>query len=499
MSRPFHRALTVPRVGGAIFLALGLAATGHAGQAAPPSPSVTADQAAAPAPPPPPPPPPFTAQEAAIASKVLADSPSQGLNPPTAGEDLVAASLRYARAQHGWRLNPPAVDPDWTVRPQPYDAAAALAAARAAGALADWFASQPPPLRGYYDLVQARAHYRAIEEAGGWTRIPPGPPLRTGSTGAAVTALRGRLAAEGYAAGAAPDASAADPFDSALETAVRLFQTRHDLAETGIVDARTRSALAISPKEIIDIVDANLERWRWAPRVFPADRIDVNIANEGLTLWRANEVTFTMRVVVGDQKHRTPMLAADARAVEFNPPWIVPAKIAATELYPKEARQRGYLARHGFTKINGQLVQKAGPLSALGKVKFDLDDPYAIYLHDTPSRKFFARDARDLSHGCIRLDHPVDLAEALLGPQGWTRDQIQAAIDAGATRWVKIVPRVRTFLLYETAIGHDDGIVSLHSDHYGWDGELNDALRNGPPHRVDKSPAKDEQPVAAAP
>ncbi len=368
-----------------------------------------------------------------------------------------------------------AADSDWTMRPEPYDAVAALAAARADGKLADWFASQPPPLKGYYDLVAARAHYLAIADGGGWPRLPTGGPIQLGSRGALVSALRQRLAAEGYAAGDA----ASTIFDEPLDQALRQFQSRHDLAASGVLDTRSRAALDIPARKIVDIIDANLERWRWAPRVFPPDRIDVNIANEGLTLWRANEVVFTMRVVVGDATHKTPMLAANARAIEYNPPWIVPARIAASELYPKEAAHPGYLARHGFSHVNGSLVQRAGPLSALGKVKFDLDDPYSIYLHDTPSRKYFARDARDLSHGCIRLDHPVDLAEAILAPQGWTREQIQEAIDAGATRWVRIVPKVRTLLLYETAIGHDDGIVSLHADHYGWDDELNQALRNG--------------------
>jgi murein L,D-transpeptidase YcbB/YkuD len=154
----------------------------------------------------------------------------------------------------------------------------------------------------------------------------------------------------------------------------------------------------------------------------------------------------------------------------------VPPDIAAKELYPKQRRSPGYFARNDFYVSGGQLIQRAGPKSSLGYVKFDIPDAFDVYLHDTPARTLFARDKRWLSHGCMRIENPRDLAAALLGPQGWNRTTVDAAIAAGATRTVRLKTPVPVFVVYRTVVADAAGHASFRSDVYGWDAELEAAL-----------------------
>ena len=405
---------------------------------------------------------------------ILASASEQGLPASMAApESLQEAILAYARAQHGGRIEPAKVDPEWALHPESFDSLKGLRDAEAGGGLQAWLASLPPPDEGYRALVAARRRYASLVRAGGWQAASPPVGLKRGSVGRGVLALRRRLDEEGYTS--VPSRSA-DAFDSGLDQALRQFERSRDLPANGVVTVRVRDALGVSPEANLATIDANLERWRWLPRTVPPDRIEVNIASAELTLFQHGAATMTMRTVVGDTAHHTPMFAASTTAVVINPPWIVPVSIAKAELMPKEARHHGYFAANGFSRVNGVLRQAAGPKSALGRVKIDLDDPYSIYLHDTPQRSFFSLDKRALSHGCVRLERPIDLAAALLSPQNITREEIEAAIKAAATRRIGLATKTPVFLFYRTAMANDDGTVSFHPDIYGWDAKLTLAL-----------------------
>jgi murein L,D-transpeptidase YcbB/YkuD len=417
---------------------------------------------------------PLTSQEAAQAAAVLAAAPEQGLPAPDLAKAPVEdAIVAYAVAQHGGRIDPVAADADWALKPEPFDADAAFANALDTDSLADWLAAAPPPHAGYRALVEARRRYARLAAAGGWGAPAPPVGLKRGSAGRGVIYLRRRLDAEGF--GAVP-AKAAALFDAGLDKALRLFEQRHDLKSDGVVTTPVLAALSTPPGALLSVIDANLERWRWAPRSLPGDRIEVNIAAARLTLYQGGSPAMEMRAVVGDPEHRTMLFASQATGVVLNPPWNVPTDIAARELFPREAREPGYLARNDYVVANGLIRQKAGPFSALGHVKIELDDPYEIYLHDTPERTLFARSDRALSHGCVRLEHPVELAAALLAPQGRSADDIEALIEAKATRHVALKTHMPTYLFYWTAEANDDGTVTFHPDRYGWDARLNAAL-----------------------
>ena len=414
------------------------------------------------------------AEDDTVPLGILASASEQGLPAPMAAPaSLHEAILAYARAQHGGRIEPANVDPEWALHPEFFDAVTGLRDADAGGGLQAWLASLPPPDEGYRALVAARRRYAALVQAGGWGTASPPVGLKRGSVGGAVLALRRRLDAEGYTS--VPFRSA-DAFDSGLDHALRQFERSHDLPVNGVVTTLVQNALATSPEADLAIIDANLERWRWLPRTLAPDRIEVNIASAELTLFLHGAANMTMRTVVGGTTHHTPMFAANTTAVVINPPWIVPVSIAKAELFPQEARHHGYFAANGFSRANGVLRQAAGPKSALGRVKIDLDDPYSIYLHDTPQRSFFSLDKRALSHGCVRLERPIDLAAALLSPQNISRDEIESAIKAAATRRIGLATKTPVFLFYRTAMANGDGTVSFYPDIYGWDAKLTAAL-----------------------
>jgi murein L,D-transpeptidase YcbB/YkuD len=416
----------------------------------------------------------LTAEETAQAAAVLAAAPDHGLPAPDlAKAPIEDAIVAYAAAQRGGRIDPVSADADWAFKPEPFDAEAELGKALEANDLAAWLAALPPDHSRYGALVEARRRYAKLATAGGWDSAPPPLGLKRGAAGRGVINLRRRLDAEGY--GAVPSKTPA-LFDAGLDRALRLFERRHDLKPDGVVSAPVLAALTTSPQALVAIIDANLERWRWTPRDLPQDRIEVNIAAARLILYHGVEPVLDMRTVVGDPGHRTTMFASQATGVVINPPWNVPADIAAKELFPREAREPGYLARNDYVVVNGMIRQKAGPMSALGHVKIDLDDPYAIYLHDTPERTLFARADRALSHGCVRLQQPVELAAALLAPQDRTADDLQTLIAAKATRHISLKTHVATYLFYWTAEANDDGTVTFHPDRYGWDARLNAAL-----------------------
>lgn len=389
---------------------------------------------------------------------------------------LSEAIQALAEAEHGRLKSPRSVDPDWALRAT-YDAAADFRAARASGQVAAWAAALPRRSPAYLALVAARRRYADIVAAGGWTPLPTGPVLRSGKSDARVPALRTRLAQEGYAAPAASNRSKPDVYEPSLAAVVGEFQRRHGLKADGVLTDGTVAALNVPAEDRLAALDANLERARWLPDQLPADRIEVDVAAAQAAVFQSGAPALSMRVIVGDPKHHTPIFVSKVVGVVFNPPWVVPASIATAELYPKEQRAPGYLARNGFSVVNGQLIQAPGPKASLGYVKIDIVSPFGVYLHDTPARSLFNRDGRALSHGCMRLEQPRELAVALLAPKGWTLQSVDKAIAAGTTS--RVTPNTQTpvYVVYRTAeAGGDAGPVVFRPDVYGWDAKLNEAI-----------------------
>lgn len=382
---------------------------------------------------------------------------------------LVGAVLAYAKALRSGGLPSAKFPFEWGLRPEPYDPASELALAVQADRLNAWFADLPPPYTGYDDLRQGLRAYRAIQAAGGWAALPTGAVLKLGSTGARVDALRQRLALEDPQAGPVSGA----PFDASLEDDLMRAQRRYGLEPTGRLDRATQAALDTPVERRIDQILANMERWRWMPRTMPDYRVQVNVAAAVLTLFNADQPTLSMRAATGAPGHETPMLQSQIDEVVFNPPWNVPTSIANAELWPKERASPGYLARNGYKVVGGSIVQPAGPRSALGKIKFDFDNPYSVYLHDTPSRGAFEDYERLISHGCVRLQKPEDLLMAVMqGDPHWTPQLLHKTYADKATLRAKLAAPVGVYLLYWTAYRGPDGMMNFRDDPYGWDARL---------------------------
>ncbi|HEY8617086.1 L,D-transpeptidase family protein [Phenylobacterium sp.] len=422
----------------------------------------------------------ISARDADYAVEVLAAAPAHGFPKDAFGADqlkdaegaardqrLRAALVAYARAQHGLGVPKSALRKDWGLRPAEYDAEADLAAALQKGELREWLDALPPANPQYKTLQAAYARYLQLAADGGWPAVPE--RLAPGASGPGVAALHQRLAAEDPEL---KDVQPSGTYDAALAAAVGRFQAAHGLPATGQIDKATHAELNVPALARAAQIRANLERLRWLPRDQPATRIDVNTAASVMTYIEDGQVKVAMRSASGKPGDETPILASAVDSIVINPPWNVPDGIAQEELYPKEAANPGYFAANNFVQKEGRLVQQPGPESALGLVKFDFDNPYAVYLHDTPAKAAFNQARRAVSHGCVRLEQAVPFARMLISrEQGWSAERFDQVLASGETTTVKLAKKVPVRLMYLTAFP-ENGRIAFRPDVYGWDAEL---------------------------
>jgi murein L,D-transpeptidase YcbB/YkuD len=255
-------------------------------------------------------------------------------------------------------------------------------------------------------------------------------------------------------------------------------------------------------------IERALERWRWLPHGVNAPWVVVNIPAFQLYAMGSDredrDDVLRMHVVAGRALgHRTPLLMTSIVAVQFHPPWLVPASIASAEIRPLALRDSGYLARMHFELLRGDSTvpsvranllrigagidvrQAPGPWNALGEIKFVTPNGASVYLHDTPEQSAFRLDRRDVSHGCIRVADPTALAEfALQGEPEWTADRLAEALGDTVTRVVPLRHRIPVFVIYQTLVPRESGGILSYPDVYGFDKRLESMLR-GPFTRRD--------------
>jgi murein L,D-transpeptidase YcbB/YkuD len=329
----------------------------------------------------------------------------------------------------------------------------------------------------YTALRGALARYRAIAAAGGWQTIAAGPTIKPGGRDARVPALRRRLAAEGDLQDPLDDAvTDSSVLDPALGTALARFQTRHGLEDDGTLGAGTVRALNVPVATRIDQLRISLDRARAVMHALPKRFVLVNVAGFTVYVVDGDWPIWESRVVVGKPYTETPIFRADMTYVVLNPTWTVPPGIMKKEILPGLRRDPNYLAKKGLEWRDGQVVQPAGPKNALGLIKLMFPNPYHVYLHDTPSRTLFAKETRTFSHGCIRVQKPVELAALALDDPAWSVEKLQAAIDTGRTRNVSLTQKLPVLVLYWTATVGQSGLVYLLDDPYGRDKETLAAL-----------------------
>jgi L,D-transpeptidase YcbB len=231
----------------------------------------------------------------------------------------------------------------------------------------------------------------------------------------------------------------------------------------------------------------NLERLRWLPRHMPGDRVVVNAAIARLQLFRDDRPIFTTRVVVGETDKQTPEFRSTINDVLFNPPWNIPRSIAQKEILPKLAADPGYLTSHHMRfRSNGSIQQEAGAYSALGRLKFEMNDRYDVYLHDTPTKSLFQSAARMMSHGCVRVENPRALAVLLLAQPP---EVIDKGIASGRTNRRALPAPMPIYIVYQTAYVESDGSIQFRADPYERDDEISHYLTRAQQLPMAKIPA----------
>jgi murein L,D-transpeptidase YcbB/YkuD len=456
-----------------------------------------------------PPPPSFSDQDVAEALVILKQAPEHGfaaqrfrvaeigreLGSADAGDQAAGrgllrdAVIDYARAQHGLTIPLGALPQPWNQRPSKYDAENELNAALRAGTLQAWLEDLPPQTSEYRAL---QAAYVAVTKDHA-NRMRPQVEVGAvdlGKQDARTFALRRRLAAE---EGTPPDVDADAPVDQDLVDALKRYQERNGLEESGALDDATVARLNAPVVSKAAKLRVNMERLRWLPRPTPSRRIDVNIASAELTYVRDGEPVTHMLAVSGKLGDETPIVDSTIDSIVLDPPWYVPTGIAQREIVPKGA---AYMQARHFVWRGGRLIQQPGPKTALGLVKFDFPNPYSVYLHDTPSKASFNLAQRTASHGCVRVQHAVELARIVAAEEpGWSAERVDEVLASGKTIRLNLAHPVPVRLMYVTAEARGDDVAYL-PDVYGWDAKLLDLLdRYAAPRRLARSVRASSRPA----
>ncbi len=407
-----------------------------------------------------------------------------------ADADLAPAPLApnadtAARARHEIALSQAALR---------FDAAPPIGAERGPTALLDALADaveasqparQPAPFAGQPFGIE---RYSAIVAAGGWPTVPGGGSLEPGATSPRVPLLRERLQASGdYVGVASPDTV----YDAALVDAVKSFQVRHGLTADGVVGPATSRALNVSASERLAQLQRAAARLDGLQAQLGERYVLVNLPAYELRYVRGGEVRHQADVIIGSKKHQTVEFSDAIDHLVFNPYWNVPSSIARNELIHDLRADASNMKARGFRVVDAsgasmsptavdwhavsassmpyRIRQGPGSGNALGRVKFMFPNRHAIYLHDTPSKSLFNRSMRALSHGCIRVQDPMALAERLLEVDGVDRGTIDNYVARGSNRRVNLVNPVPVHLVYITAWVEPDGTVNFREDVYGRD------------------------------
>lgn len=414
-------------------------------------------------------------------------------DPITFDLSMTTALVRYASDLRVGRVRPGKQFQLDTESKQTYLPSLVIRTSEAADA-ASVLAELEPQHDGYRNLITGLATWRRIAaESTDDTPLPTVTKLVAGDTYAAVPQLASRLRRFG-------DLTVdfdGTTYDGALVDAVKHFQSRHGLDADGVVSSRTFAALNVPASQRVKQIEMAIERMRWFDAQAEGPSIVVNIPEFRLTARNANGETLEMRVVVGRaSRNETPVFEGDLRHVVFRPSWSVPPSIQRGEIAPKLEKDPGYLARNNYeiTDANGNVVgtsvdaqtierirstslrvrQKPGTSNALGLVKFYFPNDNNVYLHSTPQQSLFARQRRDFSHGCIRVEDPAALAAFVLG---WDAEKVQSAMNGKVNdNYAKLAEPVHVRILYSTAVARENGEVHFFDDIYGHDEELAKAL-----------------------
>jgi L,D-transpeptidase YcbB len=438
-------------------------------------------------------------------------------NPREAGQGaifdaaLTVCLMRYISDRHIGKVNPQHFKFGLSVEEKKYELPAFLRDRLVNGRDVNAELAQiGPPFAGYSRTLQVLQRYLQLAPQDDGEKLPDSKkPIAPGSPYDGIPRLARllRLLGDLPANAAIPEGS--NLYQGALVDAVKSFQSRHGLKADGRVDEQTLRQLNTPLSQRVDQLRLTLERWRWLPDRFNEPRIVVNIPEFRLRAYdNSGNPALSMDVIVGKAfHHKTPVFERDMRFVIFRPYWNVPPSIQRSEIVPAIQKDRDYISKKGFEVVTptGQVVtsgaitdevlaqlragklevrQKPGPTNALGLVKLMFPNEYNVYLHSTPVPQLFSQTRRDFSHGCIRVEHPAELAAWVLRDKpDWSVQRAQTAMQSGKdNEQVNLTNPVPVLILYATAIVDPSGEVHFFDDIYGYDDELRQVLAKGYPY-----------------
>lgn len=441
-------------------------------------------------------------------------------NPQTSADDsvrfdlaLTVSAMRYVSDLHNGRINPKYFDFGLHVNRRAYKVAEFLRSqVLSAKDVGSALEQVEPSFPAYRRSKIALEHYLELEKQGDGPPIPVSKKsIKPGEAYDGVSQLAQRLRLLGDLPQDAAVPADSKVYASPLVDAVKQFQRRHGLTDDGTLGQDTFKQLVKPISHRVTQLQLALERWRWVPQDMQAPMILVNIPEFHLLAYdNAQQPALAMKVVVGraDEDHKTPVFADRMDYIIFRPYWKVPDSIILKEIIPALQKDASYIGKHEYEMVDKQgtvmisdtgvdaatirklttgeldVRQKPGGVNALGFVKFVFPNSYDVYLHGTPEHQLFARSQRTFSHGCIRVEDPVALAQWVLHDPTWTLDRIRAAMknekkDAYQVNLKKPIP---VLILYATAMVRENGEVDFYDDVYKQDGDLQRALARGYPY-----------------
>lgn len=346
----------------------------------------------------------------------------------------------------------------------------------------------------FLDTLRMADRYQAMADAGGWAPLPATLTVKPGARDPAIPALRRHLTLVGDLPA---DAPASDQLDAPLVAAVRAFQARHGLPESGLVGRQTVAALNVPAATRQRQLAASAARQIGSNFPYGDRYVVVNIPSATVEAVDHGVVVRRYVAVVGKPDKATPRIEARITDVNLNPTWTLPVSIIKKEIIPKMRKDPGYLAREririlgpGGTEVdpttvdwstekaaNYTLRQDSGLENSLGQVRIDMPNKQAVYMHDTPSKSLFAREVRFHSHGCVRVAQVKELAGWLLegtpGPNGagstWGPIEIETSIATNERLDIKLPKQIPVTFVYLTGYATPDGRAHFRDDIYGID------------------------------
>ena len=421
--------------------------------------------------------------------------------------DLTKAFLAYAKDVGTGLLEPRSIDRELNIYPEAKDPGHLIRQAGSSEDMAAFLDSLAPQDPIYRRLVERYAAFRTIGANDLWgAPVSNGRTMRPGERSQRVAQVRARLTAMGdldpnvYDTPTA-EAKAADGtqvaaaevktdvpvlafeptlFDDQMVAALQSFQNRHGLNLDGVIGPATLKQINVSPATRAEQIAVNLERLRWMNRDLGERHILVNLAGFTMDVMNRGTSEFSQRVVIGKaREHRTPEFSDLMTHMVVNPSWYVPTSIKEKEILPKLAKDPNYLVNRNMRMVNGRIIQAPGPRNALGTVKFMFPNKFAIYLHDTPSKRLFKRDIRAYSHGCVRVERPHEFAAFLLKDQAENPDgYFQSILKRRRERRVDLEQPMPVHLTYRSAWIDEHGVEQFRGDIYGRDRKIAAALKN---------------------